>query len=214
MGSSGGAEMADADSPPEIRVMHAAFGTGNTDVFIDHDFASPFLSNLAFGEISSYLDFGTDVTPMTFTPTGDPGVLLLEDSLTVFPGTVDTVFLVGLPAALDIIAVQDNPRPIETVGRLRIINLADNSDLVDIYIHGASELLSDIFPRFINLPFGSTTGYEDRDADSYVITITKAGEKVAIAPPLSLDLALGDVIDFAILDTADPNVFDLVIYGN
>ena len=210
----GGSELADADSPPEIRVMHAAFGTGNTDVYIDDDFTAPFVSDLAFGEVSPYLGFTTDDTPMTFTPTGDPGVLLLEDSLTVFPGTLDTVFLVGDPAELDIIAIQNNPRPIETIGRIRLVNLAANSDLFDIYIHGAGDLLPEIFPSFINLPFRSTTGYLNRDDDSYVITVTEAGEKVAVAPPLSLDLALGDVVDLAILDTADPIVFDLVIYGN
>ncbi|MEQ9563905.1 MAG: DUF4397 domain-containing protein [Woeseiaceae bacterium] len=210
----GGAELADNDSPPEIRVMHAAFGTGNTDVYVDDDFTATFVSDLAFGEVSPYLGFTADDTPMTFTPTGDPGVLLLEDSLTVFPGTLDTVFLVGDPAELDIIAIQNNPRPIETTGRVRLVNLADNSDLFDVYIHGASDLLPDIFPSFISLPFRSTTGYLNRDDDSYVITITEAGEKVAVAPPLSLDLALGDVVDLAILDTADPNVFDLVIYGN
>jgi hypothetical protein len=212
--SGGGAELSDADSPPEIRVMHAAFGTGNTDLYIDDDFTAPFLSDLAFGEVSPYLAFTTDETPMTFTPTGDPGVLLLEDSLIVFPGTVDTVFLVGTPAEPDIIAIQDNPRPIETTGRIRLVNLADNSDLFDVYIHGAGDLLPDVIPSFVNLPFRSTTSYLNRNADSYEITITEAGEKVAIAPPLSLDLALGDVIDLAILDTADPNVFDLVIYGN
>jgi hypothetical protein len=99
-------------------------------------------------------------------------------------------------------------------GSIRLVNLADNSDLFDVYIHGAGDLLPDVIPSFVNLPFRSTTSYLNRNADSYEITITEAGEKVAIAPPLSLDLALGDVIDLAILDTADPNVFDLVIYGN
>lgn len=215
MGASGtGTEVPDANSPPQLRVMHAAFGTGNADVYLNDDFTTPFVSNIAFGEVSSYLDFGTASTPVTFTPAGDTGTLLLEDAVSIFPGTVDTVFFLGAPAGLDIIALQDNPRPIETTGRFRFINLAANSGPLDIYIHGDGELLTDLFPFFFSVPFRATTGYFGRDAGSYQVSVTKTGDKDVVAGPFSLDLALGDVVELAIVDTVDPNLFDVVIYSN
>lgn len=215
MGATGsGAELADISSPPELRVAHAAFGTGSADVYLNDDFTTPFVANIAFGEVSSYLDFSTDVTPVTITPAGDPGVLLLEDTLAMLGGTFATMFLVGEPAELDVIAVQNNPRPLETAGRIRVVNLAANSEVFDVYVHGAGELLTDVIPSFVDFPFRANTGYFSRDADSYQISVTPANETVVVAGPLALDLALGDVVELAILDTADPNLFELVQYGN
>ena len=215
MGATGaGAELPDPAFPPGLRVMHAALGTGNTDVYIDDDFTAPFVADIAFGEVTSYVDFDTGATPVTLTPAGDTGVLLLEDTLTLFAGTLATMYLVGEPAELDIVALQSNPRSIETAGRLRIVNLAANSELFDIYIHGADELITDIVPSFADVPFRANTGYLSRDADSYEITITQANETDVVAGPFTLDLSLGDVVELAILDTADPNLFEIVEYGN
>ncbi len=215
MGAGGAStELADDNIPPTVRLMHASIATGNVDLYANDDFTAPLVGDVAYGELTADLDFGLTAVPLTFTPAGDTGVLLLEDVLTVLPGSRNSLFLIGAAGELDIIAFQEERRPIETTGRFRLVHLADNVALVDLYIFDATEVIPDVFPRFFSLPFRATTGYANLDAGSYQIAITLPGEKDIIGGPLTLDLALGDIAELALLDTPDPNVFDLIVYDN
>jgi Domain of unknown function (DUF4397) len=215
MGSgSGSAELADDNIPPTVRLMHASIATGNVDLYADDDFTTPLLTDVGFRELTPEIDFALTTVPLTFTPTGNTGVLLLEDNLTVLPGTRNTVFLISDNAVLDIIAFPDDPRPIETTGRLRFVHLADNVAVVDLYIFPTGEEIEDNIPRFFSLPFRATTGYANFAEGSYQVAITLPASKAIIGGPLTLDLSLGEVVELAIHDTPDPNVFDVVIYDN
>jgi hypothetical protein len=44
------------------------------------------------------------------------------------------------------------------------------------------------------------------------MTITDFNDIVPIAPPVTLDLAVGEILEIAILDTVDPAVFELTVY--
>jgi hypothetical protein len=208
------AELADDNIAPTIRLMHAALPTGNVDLYADDDFTTALLTDVAFTELTPEIDFALTTVPLTFTPTGNTGVLLLEDNLTVLPGTRTTVFLISDNAVLDIIAFNDDHRPVETTGRLRLVHLADNAALVDLYIFPTGEVIADNFPRFFSLPFRATTGYANIDEGSYQIAITLPASKDIIGGPLTLDLSLGEVVELAIRDTTDPNVFEVVVYDN
>ncbi len=211
---SASAELADDNVPPTIRLMHAAFPTGNVDLYANDDFTTALATDVGFGELTAEIDFPLGTVPLTFTPTGNPGVLLHEDDLTVLPGTRNTVFLISDNAVLGIIGFPDDPRPVETTGRLRLVHLADNVALVDLYIFPTGEVIDDNFPRFFSLPFRANTGYANLDEGSYQVAITLPASKAIIGGPLTLDLSLGEVVELAILDTADPNVFNLIIYDN
>ena len=208
-------ELVDQDNPPTLRLVHAAFATGNVDMYSNDDFTTPLVNDLGFSELTADFDFETDIVPVTFTPTGDTGVLLLEDTLSVTAGSRNTAFLVGKPAELNALVFPDNRRPIETVARWRLTHVASNVPAVDVYVYLDSEDIVDIFPRLFSLPFLATTGYiENRIADSYQIAVTLPNEKDIIAGPVSIDLTLGGIVEMALLDTVDPNLFDIIIYDN
>ncbi len=215
MGPSGGsAEVADQNSLPTIRLMHTSIATGNVDLYANDDFTTSLFSDVAFGELTGETDFGTAAVPLTYTPTGNTGVLLLEDDLTVPAGSRNTVFLIGAAGELDSISFQDDHRPIQTTGRLRFVQLADNGTALDIYVLPSGEEVADNFPSFFSMPFRATSGYVNFFAGSYQVAITLPGVKNIIGGPLTLDLALGDVVELAVLDTTDPNLFNVVIYDN
>jgi hypothetical protein len=215
MGAGGSsAELADQDSPPTIRLLHAAFSTGNVDLYANDDFTTPLVTDLGFAEISADTDFeGTNV-PIAITPTGNTGVLLLEDTLSVVDGFRNSAFLVGTPATRDLIIFPDNRRPVATTGRFRLMHLAANVPSVDLYVYLPTEDINDVFPRFFGLAFKATTAYGPLAAGSYQVAITLPGEKAIIGGPVTLDIALGDIAEMAILDTVDPNLFDLIVYGD
>jgi hypothetical protein len=211
---SASAELADDNIPPTVRLMHASIATGNVDLYANDDFTVPLVGNLGYGEITADFDFGLTTVPLTFTPAGDTGVLLLEEDLAVLPGTRSSMFLIGAAGELNIAAFQDERRPIETTGRFRLVHLADNVATVDVYIVEPGVGIDDRFPRFFSLPFRATTGYTNLDEGSYQFAITRPGEKVIIGGPLTLDVALGDISELALLDTPDPNILDLIVYDN
>jgi hypothetical protein len=208
------AELADDNIPPTIRLMHASIATGNVDLYANDDFVTPLVTDVAYGALTSEINFPLTTVPLTFTPTGNSGVLLLEDNLSVLPGTRNTVFLIGAAGELDIIAFQDDHRPVETTGRLRLVHLADNVATIDLYILAPDETVADNFPRYFGLPFRASTGYANLDESSYQIAITLPASKVIIGGPLTVDLALGEVIELAVLDTVDPNIFNVIVYDN
>jgi hypothetical protein len=209
-----GAELSDVRMPPTLRLMHGAFATGNVDLYADDDFTSALVTDLGFNEISAQIGIGTSLMPYTVTPTGAPGVFLLESSLTLTAGTRNSAFLVGKPADLRLIAFTDNHRPIETVGRFRLMQLAANAPLVDLYVYLPGENVSDVVPRFFSLPFLATTGYANLSEGTYQVAITLPNVKDIIGGPFTLDLAFGDVVELAVLDTVEPTAFDIVAYGN
>ena len=47
-------------------------------------------------------------------------------------------------------------------------------------------------------------------AGSYDLYVTEFGEKVALAGPYRLDVAIGDVVDLIVVDTMDPTVLDVL----
>jgi hypothetical protein len=212
------AELPDVDFPPTVRLMHAALSTGNVDFFANNDFTTALASNLGFSEVTADFDFpfADAVTPVTITPNNDTGVLLLEDALTAAGGTRNSAFLVGAPAALDIITFPDSRRPIDTLCRVRLVDLSSNIASVDLYIYLAGTDINDasVIPAYRSLPFKASTGYANLKAGSYQIAVTLPGDKNIIAGPLSLDLATGDIVELALLDTVDPTVPELLVYDN
>jgi hypothetical protein len=215
MGTGGqSVELADDNAPPTLRLMHAAFASPNIDLYANDDFTTALVSNLAFGELSADFDFELGSIPLTVTPAGDTGVELVDTTLSLIAGSRNSVFLVGEPAEPAIIAFPDNHRPIETTGRLRLIHLAANVAAVDLYVYEPTEDINDVFPRFFSVPSRASTGYANVGEGSYLVAIALPGEKDIIAGPLPLDLALGDVVEFAMRDTVDPNLFELLVYDN
>lgn len=205
-------EIADAGVPPTRRFFHAAFGTTNLDVVVDEEFTAPVVANLAFGALSADVPVPSGASTYTFTQTGNPGGVLLEDEDTVVANSRSTTFVTGAPADLEAVSFTDNRRSIAGLVKLRITQVSANFEDADVYLQTAGTDIADVNPNFPSLDSGVSSGYLQLAAGSYELTVTTTGEKTAAAGPVALDLANGDVVELAIVDTADPNVLDVVVY--
>jgi hypothetical protein len=76
------------------------------------------------------------------------------------------------------------------------------------------ETLADSNPDSANIPFKFVSGLIELEDDNYEVTVTAAGAKTVLAGPVPLNLAVGDVVELVILDTADPNTAQILIYSN
>lgn len=209
----GSAQLADARFMPTRRFAHAAFGTGGVDVVVDGDFASPVVSGLTFGQVSGDVAVPAGNADYSFTQAGNPGAIVHEEEDTTAENSRSTSFIAGPAGDLELVTFTDNRRPIPRIAKLRLTLVSANFEEADIYILESGTDIADASPRFPGMNTLVTTGYLQLAPGRYDVTVTVAGEKTVAAGPLTLDLAGGDIAELAAIDTADPNLLDIVGLG-
>jgi len=205
-------ELPDVNSMPTVRTVHAAFGTENIDIYRDDDFTAPVFSNLGFGETTGDLPFPAGAANYTYTPVGNPGVIIDEQMLVMAQGQRTSTLLAGLPGTdlLRIILIDDR-RSIETHAKLRLVQAAANFDAMDLYLVDAGTDITDINPLAANLTFPFVSDFGPTIPGNYDLILTLPGEKTVIAGPIRVDLVNGDVVELIIIDTVDPMIAEVAI---
>jgi len=205
-------ELENVLAPQTLRLFHASADTVATDVYRGGDFTAPVISNTAFGSASPAVPSPAATTGYTFTEAGNVGNIVLEEDIAVTAGRRVTRFLVGQQANVSTVPTIDDLRPREDVARLRIFQGSLNHTTTDIYVLPAGTAVSDGFPRFFSQLFTSVTNYVELGPGSYDVYATAPGEKTVYVGPVSVNLVVGDIVQFALIDTADPAVLQLVAY--
>ncbi len=208
------AELPQTGTRPTRRFFHAAFGTGNVDVYVGDDFSAPIVADLGFAELSPEVPVPGGSGDYTYTAAGNPGAILLEDEETTVATTRNTAFLMGEPGDLLLASFVDDRRPRNGFGRLRVIQASTDFDSVDVYLLEPGTDIADAGATFPGLGSSFSTGYRQANPGEFEMTVTEAGEKTVAAGPVTIELQDGGIVEAAIVDTADPNVLDIVIYDN
>lgn len=205
--------LADANSPPQVRTLHAAFGTENFDGYFNSDFSNVIFPDIGFQELSPYADVTSGTPLFTATPVGNSGAVIHENEILVSVGTRRTIVLAGQPGGLLYLALVDSARSLETFPVIRILNASLNTEVLDIYMVEPGTPIDDvIFPLFRGLPSLLDTGFTNSAQGMLELTVTLFGEKTPIATPLLLDLANGDVFDIVIVDSVDPAIVETLVF--
>ena len=206
------AELADSNSLPTLRTIHAAFGTENIDIYRDEDFTAPIISDLGFGATTGDFPVPDGTVTYTYTAVGNPGAIIDEQSHSVPRGLRVTSILAGVQGSdLSRIIETDNRRSIETHAKLRVIQAAANFDTLDTYLVDTGTDIADINPLIPGFAFGISSNFGATLAGNYDLILTVPDEKTVIAGPIPLDLANGDVVEALIMDTVDPVIADIVV---
>ena len=206
------AEVGDTSFPPTRRFFNAALDSGSMDIYVGDDFATPIVSNLAFGTVSGDVEVPPGESGYTYTAAGNPGAILAEDEDTVAANTRGTNFVIGEPDELEVAVFPDDRRPITSFSKVRIVQASIGFEQVDVYLLPPETDIADTSPNLPRLATGNSSNYVHLEPGSYAITVTKTGEKTVLAGPLALSLGSGDIVESVILDTADPNVLTLSTY--
>jgi hypothetical protein len=208
--SGGSITVPDPAFPSQLRIYHAAFGTVNVDAYFDDDFGNRIFTDVDFKGLTPYTDVINADTKLTLTAVNNTGAILLESNLIIPPGVKRTIALVGDQSNLFLNVLNDEPRPLAVGPVLRIANMAGNTDFIKAYLlEPGTEITLTTIALFPGLPSQLDTGYFAFEAGSFEMTITDFLDIEPIAPSILLDLASGEVVDIAILDTVDPEVFEL-----
>jgi len=200
---------------PTLRFLQATMDLAASDVYDDATLSNPIVSNLNYGDITADIDVPVGEIPLTFTAAGNPGAILLEDTVTTIDGTrlnfvVTTAAdgsLQGTPAPVD-------RRSIETSVRLTFLHAASNHELVDLYVVDTGTAIDDVLPRQLNLNYGFQTPSLSLTAGDYDVYVTTAGEKTVLDGPIPFNVALGDVYEGMLINRVDPSLAELKLIKN
>jgi len=201
----------DARFPSTVRFIHASRDLGTADIYDDEALTNLVVTNHAFGAYTGDIPTGTSTARFRYTPTGSTGSVLLENDFNPVAGRHAHFIVFGLPDAYVATAfVPDRAAASEFV-KLRVFHAATDNPLVDLYLKTAGEPLEESdLPRLFAIPYAFPTNVLNIQAGSYDIYITGRGDKIVLGGPLSVDVVNGDVLDLMLLDTADPNVLDIL----
>jgi len=207
-------ELANVDSPPTLRIFHAAITTGSVDVYRDADFSAPLIANTGYAEASTPVSTPQEEVTYTFTDAGNVGSIVLEEDFALFDGHRTTRFLVGETPDFATLLTVDNVRPIADRTKIRFIQTSINQSGVDIYVVETGTDIEDAIPRFFNVTSLSNTGYTNVIERDYEVFVTVTLTKDILAGPFALSATDGDIVHFAIVDNVDPTILDLVKYDH
>ena len=205
----------DINFPPQIRLLHAAFGTESVDGYFNSDFTSIIYPDIAFQELSAYADVFAAVTVLTLTPVGNSGATIHEGDAVAAAGSIRTIVLAGVPGDLLFLTMVNNARPFETFPAIRILNASLNLNGVDIYmLDPGTPIDDDATPTIVGFPSLANTGFTATRSGMLELTLTMVGQKTPVAAPVILDLVNGDNVDLVILDTVDPAILELLVFDS
>ncbi len=215
--SAGGSStsLGDINSPPEIRLLHTAFGTQNVDAYLAGDMANVIFPDVGFGELSAYADFPGNAALLTTTEVGDATTVVFEETVGITQNARTTVLLRGDPATLGYSVLLNDARPLSTFGVVRIANMSVNHDFLDVYSQEPGTAIdSAVRPRWSFLTSLLDTGFYAVTNGMHELTMTVSGEKTVLSAPIVIDVSASDIVDIVILDTADANTVEVRVFDS
>ena len=207
------AELADERFPPTAQFIHAAFGAGNVDVASGGNFAAPLATNLAFGQVSADVNVTAGTETYAFAPTGNT-MPLVEADLGVAVGSRAMVVLLGAVGDLQVLNVVSPRRGLATVAQFRVTHASNNADAIDVYFTETGMGADGQLPSIIGQPFGQASNVGRVVPGTFDLIITATGSTDPIVGPTPVTLDTDDLLEIVVLDTADPNVIDAIIFSN
>ena len=208
--ASGTIGFADDRIDPTMRYIHASADLGPVDIYDDEALANRVIAGQVFGDISADIPREAGSWTATYTVPNDNGVVLFDQDINTVNGTRTTLYALGQGGEYGGVVLRRNQRSVSTYAQFNFFQASSNHAAVDIYIGDPGTLVDDASPRVTNIPLGLSTGNNPIAAGDYEIYVTPNGEKTVLAGPFAVSAALGDVVEFLILDDPlDPAIVEI-----
>jgi len=159
-----------------VRVAHFSPDAPNVDVYVNSE---QVLADVAYGDVSPYLELKPGTYTVTITAAGDPNTVAFEGDVT-FGAAYYTVAAIG-----ELGASTFEPVVLVDAGSAlaRLVHAAPDAPAVDVYAD--DELL------FENVAFTDATDYVPVPAGSYTLSVRPAGDPETTVASFDVTLERG-----------------------
>ena len=187
----GSAELLDVNTPVGLRVGHLSPDTPEVDVVVNGDV---FLADVPYPAVTGFFELPAATYNVAIQAAGNPGVVPIGPvDLTLEAGTFYSVLAINYFNAIEAWILTDDPRPIATDAKVRILHASPTAQDVDIYLTAPGAGIEDVDPTLAGVPFQANTGYLTLPEGDYDVTVTLPGTKDIAIGPATISIANGGV---------------------
>ena len=198
--------IADVNYSPTIQFVQGSMALETSDIYNEETLTTPIVTDHAYTDVTGDITSPAGLTPLTYTAIDNVSAILFEEDV-IIPAGVHTLYtIVGADTeSLESVKYTPDRRPVETYAKFTFMNGASNHLLVDAYLVQGEASILDVIPRLVGVAFAGSPIFITLDVGTYDLYITTFGDKTILAGPITIDAALGDIIDVTALDTVDPS---------
>ena len=202
--------LADINVPPTLQFINASMDLGVADIYDDELLTSLRVANHGYLDVTDELGISSGPVRFFYTPAGDPSVVLLEAGLTALGGNRHRIVSLGAADSLGAVVSIPDLRSVDTHAKFLPFNTSNNFDFVDLYLVDPDVSIEDRPPIRRGLARGDLIDPLALAAGTYDFYVTEIDQKIPLAGPYRLTLAVGDAVDLLVVDTVDPAVLDVL----
>ncbi|ANO52565.1 DUF4397 domain-containing protein [Woeseia oceani] len=198
----GSSELLDVRTSADVRVVHASPDAPDVDVVVNDDFANPLVPALAFPEFTPFVSVPPATYNIKVTDAATQSVIAINVDLELMAGLRYNVLAVDNLVSIAPLLAIDDPRPVATESKVRIIHASPAAGDVDIYVTAPQTDINTVDPTLSDIPFQANTGFLSLVPGDYEVTVTAAGSKTAAIGPAAISIAGGGVYTAIARDAA------------
>lgn len=188
---SGSVEFLDVNTPTALRVGHLSPDTGPVDVVVN---GGTFLNDVPFPAVTGFTPLDPATYNVAVTDGTNPGVVAIGPvDLELAAGTWYSVLAVDEFANIEPLILTDDPRPVATNAKVRVIHAAPAAPEVDVYVTAVGADINNETATLPSFAFKANTGYLALPAGDYDVTVTGPGSKQAVIGPAMISIDNGGV---------------------
>ena len=197
-------DILDNDLPSDLRVVHVSPDAPALDVVGDRATEGaadvPFASGLTYLGNTGYISAPPDSYTVNGAATAEPETVIFSFARILFAGQKATALAIGLLSTINDLVLVDDIRSVYAEGRLRIVNAAPGSGVVDVYILESGTPIESADSGVFNFGLGGATAHLGYEPGNYTVTFTEAGDKTMVLATAEVAATAGTVQTAILVD--------------